>query len=96
MWRLFAAKALVWDLDVILCIGVWIGAPSMPSSVASIGSVCCGRVGLVGWCCRSEGGGGGHSNIIIRYRYVYVCVSYITSCNAMFTVHMFCLADEKN
>ena len=41
-------------------------------------------------------GGGGHSNIIIRYRYVYVCVSYITSCNAMFTVHMFCLADEKN
>ena len=52
------AKALVWDLDVILCIGVWIGAPSMPSSAASICSVCCGRVGLVGWCCGSEGGGG--------------------------------------
>ena len=52
------AKALVWDLDVILCIGVWIGAPSTPSSAASIGSVCCGRVGLVGWGCGREGGGG--------------------------------------
>lgn len=53
------AEALVWDLDVVLlCVGVWIGAPSTPSATASSGGVCFGWVGLAGWHCRRESGGG--------------------------------------
>ncbi len=52
------AEALVWDLDVGVCVGVWSGASSTSSATAGGGGVCVGRVGLVGWCCGRKSGGG--------------------------------------
>ncbi len=52
LWRSLVAKALVWDLDVVLCVGVWIGAPLVVYVVDGWGwrGGAAGGRGGGGWC----------------------------------------------